>query len=429
MNAPSSLSPDTRTALVDAFLEVRSHTRTLAATLGPEDQSVQSMPDASPTRWHQAHTTWFFERLVLETHADCYQVFDARFFELFNSYYEALGPRHPRPQRGVLSRPTQTEVGAYRAHVDDAVIRFVREASQATLAAALETLVLGLHHEQQHQELLLTDIKHAFAQNPLRPAWRETAHRGETAAPPLRWQSFDGGLVKTGHDRDHGFGFDNEGPRHQVWLDPYQLADRPVTVGDYQDFIADGGYQRPEFWLSEGWSLVQSEGWTAPLYWEPSAERAPGCFTLHGWRALDAATPVCHVSYHEAVAYAAWAQARLPTEAEWENAAGSGPVSHRHDLDELHPSLQRAQPAGTLRALFGEVWEWTSSPYAAYPGFRPWSGAASEYNGKFMVNQLILRGGSCATPPGHLRGSYRNFFPASARWQFSGLRLARDLPR
>jgi ergothioneine biosynthesis protein EgtB len=428
MNAPSSLSPDTRSTLADAFRAVRSHTSALAATLGPEDQSVQSMPDASPTRWHQAHTTWFFERLVLEPHADRYRVFDARFFELFNSYYEALGPRHPRPQRGVLSRPTQTEVGAYRAHVDDAIIRFVQDAAPATLAAALQTLVLGLHHEQQHQELLLTDIKHAFAQNLLRPVWRDAAHRKEMLAPPLRWQSFDGGLVKTGHDPDQGFGFDNEGPRHQVWLDPYQLADRPVTVGDYQHFIADGGYRRPEFWLSEGWSLVQNEGWTAPLYWEPSADGEPGCFTLHGWRPLEAGTPVCHVSYHEAVAYAAWAQARLPTEAEWENAAGSGQVSHRHDLDEMHPSLQRAKPAGILRALFGEVWEWTSSPYAAYPGFRPWSGAASEYNGKFMVNQLVLRGGSCATPPGHLRGSYRNFFPASARWQFSGLRLARDLP-
>lgn len=425
MNAPANPTAHTRATLREAYLRVRAHTENLAATLGPEDQSVQSMPDASPTRWHQAHTTWFFEVMVLEPHAPHYSALDKRYFELFNSYYESLGERHPRPLRGVLSRPTQQEVGHYRHHVDTSVLRLIEDASPALLAATADTLVLGLHHEQQHQELLLTDIKHAFSLNPLRPAWRShPLHAGIPPGAPA-WRAFEGGLVEVGSDTS-GFAFDNERPRHQVWLEPFELATRPVTVAEYQAFIADGAYRNPALWLSEGWALVQSEGWQAPLYWEPDAEGTPGQFTLHGWQPLLSHTPVCHVSYHEAVAYANWAGARLPTEFEWEHAAGSGPVEHRHALDAMHPGPLSALDDGGLRALFGEVWEWTASPYVPYPRFRPLSGAAAEYNGKFMVNQMVLRGGSCATPAGHLRGSYRNFFPPAARWQFSGLRLARD---
>lgn len=426
MNAPANPTTNTRATLREAYTRVRAHTAMLASTLGPEDQTVQSMPDTSPTRWHQAHTTWFFEVLVLVPHVPEYRALDQRYFELFNSYYESLGPRHPRPQRGVLSRPTQQEIEHYRRYVDNAVLRFIGEASPETLAAAADTVLLGLHHEQQHQELLLTDIKHAFSLNPLRPVWRSA--QLESHAPPARpltWQGFEGGLVEVGNG-GAAFAFDNERPRHRVWLEPFELATRPVTVADYQAFIADDGYQRPALWLSEGWTLVQTEGWESPLYWETNPAGVPGLFTLHGWQPLAPHTPVCHVSYHEAVAYANWAGARLPTEFEWEHAAGSGSVEHRHELDAMHPGFVPASEEGGLQALFGEVWEWTSSPYAAYPGFRPLPGAAAEYNGKFMVNQMVLRGGSCATPPGHLRGSYRNFFPASARWQFSGLRLARD---
>jgi len=425
MNAPANPTAETRTSLREAFTRVRAHTARLTSTLGPEDQSVQSMPDTSPTRWHQAHTTWFFEVLVLVPHASGYRPFDQRYFELFNSYYESLGPRHPRPQRGVLSRPTQEEITHYRSYVDAAIIRFLGEAPPETLAAATDTLILGLHHEQQHQELLLTDIKHAFSLNPLRPAWRTGHLDGHVAACPMGWQRFEGGLVEVGHD-GAGFAFDNECPRHRVWLNPFELATRPVTVADYQAFIAAGGYRNPALWLSEGWALAQTEGWEAPLYWEADAEGRLGQFTLHGWRPLMPDAPVCHVSYYEAVAYANWMGARLPTEFEWEHAAGSGSVEHRHDPDAMHPTLVQTSKDRASETLFGEVWEWTASPYVAYPGFRPLAGAAAEYNGKFMVNQMVLRGGSCATPGGHLRGSYRNFFPASARWQFSGLRLARD---
>ena len=425
MNAPANPITDPRAALREAFTRIRAHTGILASTLGPEDQTVQSMPDTSPTRWHLAHTTWFFEVLVLLPHVPGYQALDRRYFELFNSYYESLGPRHPRPQRGVLSRPTQHEIAHYRRYVDDAIVRFLDDAPPETLAAAKDTVLLGLHHEQQHQELLLTDIKHAFSLNPLRPVWRPAHLATQAPACPLAWHGVEGGLVEIGNG-GAGFAFDNERPRHRVWLEPFELATRPVTVADYQQFISDGGYRNPALWLSEGWALVQSEGWEAPLYWEKNAEGVPGQFTLHGWQPLTLHSPVCHVSYHEAVAYANWVGARLPTEFEWEHAAGPGSVEHRHDPDAMHPGFAHPSQEGALKALFGEVWEWTSSPYVPYPGFRPLAGAAAEYNGKFMVNQMVLRGGSCATPAGHLRGSYRNFFPANARWQFSGLRLARD---
>lgn len=409
------------------YADVRACSQCLAEPLTPEDQGVQSMPDASPIKWHLAHTTWFFEALVLMPMAPGYAPYDPRFFELFNSYYESLGPRHPRPQRGVLSRPDIAEVSAYRAHVDARIAEFLASAPSGVFAAAAPVIGLGLHHEQQHQELMLTDIKHAFSCNPLHPAYSAAPLAAESEDLPLTWIHHAGGLVEIGHGVE-GFAFDNESPRHKVWLEPYDLASRPVTCGEYLRFIEDGGYQRPEFWLSDGWACVRAEQWEAPLYWRRTADALDThyrVFTLHGDCPLDPAAPVCHLSYYEAQAYAAWAGARLPSEFEWEHAAAPLPVAHRHASDHLHPRLQSASNV-TMHAMFGEVWEWTQSAYAPYPGYRPWAGPAAEYNGKFMVNQLVLRGGSCVTPPGHLRATYRNFFPASARWQFSGVRLARD---
>jgi ergothioneine biosynthesis protein EgtB len=400
------------------FVALRTYSKRLTAPLSAEDHGLQSMADASPTKWHLAHTTWFFETLVLKPMAPGYAVFNPCFHELFNSYYEALGPRHPRPQRGILSRPSLDEVWAYRRHVEAALQHFLVHADPSTFEAAREVIMLGMHHEQQHQELILTDIKHAFSLNPLYPAYQSDGHAVSGGAP-LEWREYTGGLVEIGH-AGAGFAFDNETPRHRVWLEPYQLASRPVTCGEYQAFIDDGGYLRPEWWLSEGWSCVQAHAWCAPLYWtQTGSERA--LFTLHGIRAWDANEPVCHLSYYEASAYAAWAGARLPTEAEWETAFAVHPIGDAESRAVFHPQLV-ASASG-----IGEVWEWTQSAYAPYPGFKPLAGAASEYNGKFMVNQLVLRGGSCVTPPRHSRTTYRNFFAPSARWQFSGLRLARDL--
>lgn len=374
------------------FIEVRSETERLAAPLSAEDQVVQSMPDASPTKWHLAHTTWFFETFLLVPAGR--RPFDPAYQYLFNSYYEAVGPRHPRPQRGMLTRPGLEEVMAYRQHVTEAMLALLEE-PDGTRDALVE---LGLHHEQQHQELILMDIKHLLSLNPLKPPYRD-AVPSQTAAASLAWHACRGGLVEIGHDGE-GFAFDNEGPRHRVWLDPFRIASRPVSAGEYLAFIEDGGYRRPEFWLSAGWECVRQRGWTAPLYWE---ETAAGwqVFTLSGLHPLDPAVPVCHVSGFEAAAFAKWAGKRLPREAEWEYAA-----SH---------------VGGT-----GQVWEWTASPYVAYPGFREPPGAVGEYNGKFMANQLVLRGGCHATPQGHLRSTYRNFFPPDARWLFGGIRLAED---
>jgi ergothioneine biosynthesis protein EgtB len=392
-----------RDALQARYAAVRRHTQTLAAPLSAEDQCVQSMPDASPAKWHQAHTSWFFEALVLRELSPAYQPFDERFFFLFNSYYEALGPRHPRPARGLLTRPSLDEVTAYRAHVDRAVERFIGQCDADTWRRAAPLIELGLNHEQQHQELLLTDILHAFSLNALQPAMRPAqARRPARSMGPARFIEFDGGAQEIGHD-GVGFAFDNETPRHRVWLQPYALADRLVSCAEYRSFIADGGYRRPELWLSDGWAQVQTQGWRAPLYWQLEDGTQ---FSLHGARALADDEPVCHLSFYEAAAFAQWAGARLPTEAEWEVGAASG-----------------AAP----QDLFGAVWQWTRSSYDPYPGFKPPAGAVGEYNGKFMVGQLVLRGSSSATPPGHERLSYRNFFPPSARWQFSGLRLAKDL--
>ena len=404
-------------ALRDRFREVRAASLALAAPLSAEDQCIQSMPDASPTKWHLAHTTWFFETVLLQPHAAGYRPFDTRFHYLFNSYYEALGPRHPRPQRGLLTRPSVDEVRAYRSHVDEAVLTLLDSDIGDQDWAAIEPIVtLGLHHEQQHQELLLTDILHALSCNPLLPAYKPAAGpalRLAAVPPAMRWLPQPGGMVQVGHE-GQGFAFDNETPRHAALLQPYAIADRLVNCGDYAQFIADGGYQRPELWLSDGWAAVQAQGWRHPAYWIEANDPRLGTqqqqggwqvFGLHGVRPMEAEAPVSQLSFYEAAAYAEWAGARLPTEFEWEAAFEAPGISQ----------------------MAGHVWQWTRSSYDPYPGFRPMPGIAAEYNGKFMVGQLVLRGGSVATPAGHTRPSYRNFFPPAARWQFSGLRLAKDL--
>ena len=389
-------------SLADRYFEVRRRTESLAAPLSPEDQSAQSMPDASPTKWHRAHTTWFFETFLLTPFLPGYEVFDPAFGYLFNSYYEAVGPRQPRPQRGLLTRPTAAEVGDYRAHVDAAMARLL---AGATSAEVIERLDLGLAHEEQHQELILMDILHLFAQSPLDPAYLPTAPKGHVDPGPQRFHRFAGGLVEIGA-LDPGFAFDNERPRHKAYVAPFRLADRLVTNGDWLAFIEAEGYGRVEFWLSDGWALARAEGWEAPAYWRRERD-GWSTMTLQGRHPVDPHAPVVHVSYYEAAAFAAWSGRRLPTEVEWEAAASaSGAVSPRQ--------------------LFGEAWQWTSSAYAPYPGFRPGPGALGEYNGKFMINQMTLRGGCTATPPGHSRTTYRNFFHPGSRWMFAGVRLADD---
>jgi ergothioneine biosynthesis protein EgtB len=398
----------------------------LASVLGPEDQTVQTMPDVSPTKWHRAHVTWFFETFVLGQYAPSYEPFDDAFAYIFNSYYEAVGARHPRPERGLLSRPGIEEIARYRGHVDDAMGGLLRDPSQPGLR---DLIVLGLHHEQQHQELLLMDIKHVLSKNPLHPAYLpgEPAGTG-VPAPKAGWIEHGGGPVQIGH-RGQGFGFDNEFPRHTVHLAPFGLADRPVTCGEWLDFMQDDGYARPEFWLSDGWAVVNAQTWEAPLYWfrDPDEPERWLQFTLSGVHPVDPDEPVCHVSYYEADAFAHWTGMRLPTEAEWETIAESdGDGDNFLSDDFLTEGAPHPRPAVSSNALFGDTWEWTSSAYTPYPGFRAAPGAVGEYNGKFMVSQYVLRGGSCATPRGHVRATYRNFFPPGARWAFSGVRLARD---
>ena len=413
----------------DRFVEIRRETEALAANLSPEDQAIQSMPDASPTKWHLAHTSWFFETFILRPLDPAYRVFDPAFAYLFNSYYEAAGPRHPRPQRGLLSRPTVDAVGAYRDHVTTAMLNLVEHADDTLWHGAAPLVELGLNHEQQHQELILMDIKHLFSLNPLLPAYQAPRPYALTNTAPGRGSvEFAGGLVEIGH-AGPGFAFDNEGPRHKVWLEPFRLASHPVSCGDYLDFIADGGYGRPELWLSDGWATVQQEGWQAPLYWR-RADDEWRIFTLSGERRVEPAEPVCHVSFYEADAFARWAGKRLPREAEWEVAAACVPQSGNFgDSGRYHPCPDNAprSAAPELRQMIGDVWEWTASPYTPYPRFRPAAGAIGEYNGKFMSNQMVLRGGAAVTPSGHTRITYRNFFPPAARWAFSGLRLAEDI--
>ncbi|MFT4934076.1 MAG: dimethylhistidine N-methyltransferase [Pseudoalteromonas distincta] len=406
---------------LERYLALRARTQHLVRDLSPEDQLAQSMPDASPTKWHLAHTTWFFETFLLTPHLEGYKPFDPRFGFLFNSYYEALGPRQPRPQRGLLTRPSQERVMAYRAHVDEAMTRLLLSDDQTFD----DLLDLGIAHEEQHQELILMDILHLFAQSPLAPAYGRgpAPEPGRTPAAPA-FIGYEGGLVEIGHD-GQGFAFDNEGPRHQVFLAPFSLADRLVTNGEWLNFMADGGYERPEFWLSDGWAKVQAEGWQAPLYWEPSPDGWK-VMDLRGLHPVDPAAPVSHLSYYEAEAYAAWAGARLPTEAEWEHAAAQLPVRGGF-LARGVPAPSPAQgEASAPRQMFGDLWEWTRSAYGPYPGFAAAPGAVGEYNGKFMSGQMVLRGGACVTPPSHVRATYRNFFQPHQRWMFSGLRLARD---
>ncbi|MEN3951798.1 ergothioneine biosynthesis protein EgtB [Iodidimonas sp. SYSU 1G8] len=412
--------PTVSSALRDAYAQVRETSVALAAPLAPEDQVLQSMPDASPTKWHLAHTSWFFETFLLKPRLDGYRPIDERYDYLFNSYYQQIGAQFPRARRGLLSRPTVDQVLDYRAHVDDAMQALIaREGDDVA-----DLVTLGLNHEQQHQELLVTDIKHLLAINPLAPAPYGPALALAQDAPPLHWIDFDGGLREIGF-HGNGFAFDNEGPRHRQHLEAFALASRPVTNGEFIAFMDAGGYADPALWLSEGWARVQAEGWTAPLYWEPAATGWTR-YTLHGRLPVDPAAPVCHVSYYEAAAYAAWAGCRLPTEAEWEVAASGAPVEgHFLDIARLEPSACGGTGA-KLWQIYGDVWEWTASAYSAYPRYRPAAGAIGEYNGKFMSNQMVLRGGSCATPAGHIRPSYRNFFPPDTRWQYSGIRLAQD---
>jgi ergothioneine biosynthesis protein EgtB len=405
-----------------AYADVRALTERLAAPLTPEDQTVQSMPDVSPTKWHRAHVTWFFETFVLGAHQPGYQPFDDTFAYIFNSYYEALGERHPRSERGLISRPGIDEIARYRQAVDHSMDAFLHTDLEP---AVRELVTLGLHHEQQHQELLLMDIKHVFSRNPLKPAYLESPVDDSVngSAPKAGWVECEGGVVDVGHD-GHGFGFDNEFPRHAVLLSPFALADRPVTCGEWMSFMESDGYARPEFWLSDGWSVVMAQDWQAPLYWyrDPDVAGQWLEFTLSGVRPVDPDQPVCHISYYEADAYAHWTGMRLPTEAEWESVA----TRCAHGDNFLGAGAPHPRPAVSSNALLGDVWEWTSSAYTPYPGFRAAPGAVGEYNGKFMVSQYVLPGGSCATPPGHTRPTYRNFFPPGARWAFSGLRLAQD---
>jgi len=405
-------SPQTPTALSERLSATRKLTLDLAAPLSDADAAIQPFPDASPAKWHLAHTTWFFETFVLRDHVPDYRLFDERWAYLFNSYYEGEGERHARPRRGMLSRPSLDEVRTYRAHVDEAL----ECALPALPPEALELIELGINHEQQHQELFLTDILATFAENPLEPAYGELPTPPCTATEPLSWHRGREGAAEIGAS-DDGFAFDSERPRHPVILAPHEIANRRVTNGEWREFIADGGYATPTLWLSDGWAWVQQEGISAPLYWRDDASE----FTLGGRCSIDWAAPVAQISYFEADAFARWASARLPTEAEWEDFAASADPMIGNQLDGAGAVVP--QPGG---GLFGDVWEWTMSAFSPYPGFAPADGTVGEYNGKFMCGQLVLKGASCATPRGHSRASYRNFFPPAARWQFTGLRLARD---
>ena len=423
---PSSLAPDVsgRDALRDRFLHVRQTTERIAAPLSEEDCALQSMSDASPVKWHLAHTSWFFETFLIEKFAADFKPFDPAFRVLFNSYYNGIGDKHPRAERGLISRPGLATVLDYRQHVTRRIAALL---PQMPMNDPFTELVwLGCHHEEQHQELILTDLKHLLSKNPLKPAFEKRWPLTPIDTRQTRWIGYPGGLVEIGHAGD-GFAFDNEGPRHQIFLPPYELASQPVTHGEFAGFVADRGYQRPELWLSMGWDWAQANRIAAPLYWE----RVGGAwhtFTLRGMVEIDPHTPICHLSFFEADAYARWAGARLPREAEWEAAAAdlsqTGNFLENHAL---HPLAMQAETAAdTPVQMFGDVWEWTQSAYLPYPGFKAADGAVGEYNGKFMCNQFVLRGGSCVTPGKHIRATYRNFFPPDAHWQFSGLRLARD---
>lgn len=411
--------------LAERYSHTRQFTEHLCEPLVVEDFVVQSMPDASPTRWHLAHTTWFFETFVLARAEANYRPANTAFQTLFNSYYNSVGEPFPRARRGLLTRPTVAEVFDYRHIVDERMGRLLGGLQKNDSSEMARVIELGVNHEQQHQELMLTDIKHMYSCNPLWPTYRQlAASPANTKAGPGRWSAYDGGVVEIGHPGG-AFGFDNEFPRHKTLLQPFEIRNRLVTSGEYLEFMNDGGYQRPELWLSLGWSMLHEQQWAAPLYWV-EREGTWNEFSLSGLQRLNADEPVCHVNYFEADAFARWSGARLPTEAEWECAATGVDVQGSFAESECyHPATLNGDRDG-LAQMYGEVWQWTASPYSPYPGFVPPSGALGEYNAKFMCNQYVLRGGSCATPRSHIRPTYRNFFPPEARWQFTGIRLARD---
>ncbi len=412
-----------RGTIATTFRSVRQASVALQEPVGPEDCCIQSMPDVSPMKWHLAHTTWFFETFVLKQASPGYRSPNPQFEFLFNSYYNAVGEQYSRPDRGLLSRPTLDDVMAYRARIDEAMDAILAAGEPSWLAL----VELGLHHEQQHQELMRMDIKHVFSRNPLRPAYRECPATPVVDVAPIRWFPFEGRLESVGHAGD-GFAFDNESPRHRTFIEPFRMADRLITCGEYRDFIDDGGYERPELWLSDGWGAVKSHRWRAPLYWERHDDEWR-VMTLAGMRDLNPSEPVCHVSFYEADAFARWAGCWLPREDAWEVVARDVAVEgNLAETDHLHPVPldARTQTPDAPAQLFGDVWEWTCSPYSPYPGYRPTEGALGEYNGKFMCNQMVLRGGSCATPASHIRATYRNFFPPDARWAFTGIRLTKE---
>ena len=421
LSSSSTAVPDDD--LAARYRHIRDTTERLADGLSAEDQVVQSMPDVSPTKWHRAHTTWFFETFMLAPYLSGYEA-DATFGFLFNSYYETVGERHPRAQRGLVTRPSVADVTAYRQMVDDRMMELLT-GPMADDPSVRDLAVLGFHHEQQHQELLLMDIKHVLSSTIVRSPYRGQSIAVAGENPTWSWVDIDGGIVPIGHQAE-GFCFDNELPVHDALVRPYRLADRAVTVGDWLEFMADDGYGRHELWLSDGWHNLAATGWRAPDYWTESGDGSWSIYTLDGERPVNPAEPVVHISYYEADAFARWAGARLPTEAEWEHAANGVEVAgNLLPADHLHP-VPAGPSTGGLRGLFGDTWEWTASPYTPYPGFRPAEGAVGEYNGKFMIDQQVLRGGAAVTPAGHVRSTYRNFFPARARWHFGGLRLASD---
>ena len=415
-----------RQTLAQRYQQVRQSTEALSAPLAVEDYVIQSMPDCSPTKWHLAHVSWFFETFLLKPSVSDYRPLNPEYAYLFNSYYNAAGDKYPRPQRGLISRPTVDEVYRYRRHVDEHVLDLLECAAEEDLPKVAPIVTLGLNHEQQHQELIVTDLKHMLSHNPLHPVYIERSANPAVDTAPMGWSQFPDGVYWIGHEGSD-FAFDNEEKRHREFIQSFRLASRLVTNADYLKFMQDGGYEHPEFWLSMGWATVQQERWRAPLYWQEE-DGAWWQYTLSGLRQVDPAEPVTHVSYFEADAYARWAGARLPTEAEWELAAMTVPIEGNFvESGRFHPQpLNASADHARLAQVFGDVWEWTQSSYSPYPGFRIAPGALGEYNGKFMCNQYVLRGGSCATPRSHIRPTYRNFFPPEARWQFSGVRLAQD---
>lgn len=420
----SALLETETVGLLSQYLQLRQQSERICAPLEIEDYSIQTAAFASPPKWHLAHVSWFFETLLLKPFLKGYREYHPQFATLFNSYYDTIGEYHPRPERGLLSRPTVKEVYQYRAYVDDHMAQLLSDIDHQRISDIKLRTVLGLNHEQQHQELLLTDIKYNFAYNPLKPAYAELPQAPQTDAPPLQWLTFEGGVQSIGYNED-GFCYDNETPRHKTYFDNFQLASRPVTNSEFIEFIHAGGYKNPEFWLSDAWKVVCQQSWNAPLYWQQEDNRW-FYMTLAGMRPIDMNAPVSHVSYFEAAAFARWANKRLPTEAEWELAASTLPIEGNFvDNGYLQP-IASPQNASLLQ-MFGDVWEWTQSPYVPYPGYKQAHGPLGEYNGKFMSSQMVLRGGSCATPKNHIRATYRNFFYPHERWQFSGFRLAEDM--